>query len=203
MMANDLTETEIRLKLSRYQPEKPAVPENFKAASVLIPFYPQPEGLALVFMKRPDNQGPHGGQISFPGGSKEVSDPTNLRAALRETEEEFGIDRDAIEVWGRLKPQFTTVSRFWVTPFVGKIPYPGHFKPSKEEVERLLVIPFSHLTDPGYFSVDTYHWQGFDVPSYLYQFNRDVIWGLTARILFNLITLLNTGKESDSRWPAS
>lgn len=203
MMANDLTETEIKLRLSRYRPEKPDIPEDFKAASVLVPFYMQPEGLAIVFMKRPENQGPHGGQISFPGGSREVSDQTNLSAALRETEEEFGIARDTIEVWGRLQPQFTSVSRFWVTPFVGKLPYPGNFNPNKDEVERLLVIPFAHLTHPDSFAIDTYRWRGYDVPSYLYRFKDDVIWGLTARILFNLITLLNTGKESNSRWPAS
>lgn len=192
---------EIKSRLHQYQPVEKEIPAAFKPASILIPFYQKPEGLALVFMKRPEYQGPHGGQISFPGGAKETSDADDLEVAVRETEEEFGINKKAIEVWGRLAVQQTNVSSFWVTPFVGAISYPTTFKPDKKEVERLLIIPFDHLTNGQNFKIDTYSWKGFKVPSYLYSFNNDVIWGLTARILFNLIHLIKTGEESDTQWP--
>ncbi len=197
----EITARDVKLKFSAYRPLIDPPPSNFKQASVLIPFYQQPKGLSVVFMKRPQYQGPHSGQISFPGGSRDELDSNNSNVALRETEEEFGIDRNSIEIWGRLKPQFTTVSSFWVTPFVGLLPYPASFCPNKEEVERLLIIPFNHLKTSHSFSIGTYNWKGFDVPSYLYRYQNDVIWGLTARILYNLITLIDTGQESDDPWP--
>ena len=200
-MATQFTALEIKSILSRYHPDIEPMPSRFKSASVLIPFYDQPEGLALVLMKRPDYQGAHGGQISFPGGAREQGDRNDKEVALRETEEEYGIDQGTIEIWGRLKPQFTRVSGYWVSPFVGMIPCPAAFQPDPNEVERLIVVPFAHLLDPDHFRIGTYEWKGFQVPSYLYEFNGETIWGLTARILFNLITLIRTGKESDRQHP--
>ncbi len=200
-MTTTFTEKDIKTSLKQYDPEVLPVPADFKPASVLIPFYSDPRSLSLIFMKRPDYEGPHGGQISFPGGAKDESDGSNLGAALRETEEEIGVSRDVIDIWGGLKAEFTSVSRYWVTPFVGLVPFPYSFKPNEAEVERLLIIPLDHLLNPENFSIDTYNWKGFEFPSYLYTFNDDVIWGLTARILFNLISLLTKGEESNSRWP--
>lgn len=202
-MKKNFSTIEIKSKLAHYSPSKTDLPEGFKPASVLIPFYETPDGLSVILMKRPDKQGPHGGQISFPGGSRDNSDVDDLSAALRETEEEIGVDRNQIEVWGGLKTEFTSISRFWISPFVGKIPYPSQFQPNESEVERLLVVPFSHLVDSATFSVETFNWKGFEVPSYLFNYQEDTIWGLTARILNNLILFLKEGKESDSRWPPS
>lgn len=200
-MAKSFSKEEIRICLEQYKPESLPVPDDFKPASVLIPFYSNPKALSLIFMKRPDDQGPHGGQISFPGGARDASDDSDVEAALRETEEEIGVNREFIDVWGYLKAEFTSVSRFWVTPVVGNIPYPCLFNPNKDEVERLIIIPLDHLLQPDNFQIGTFNWKGFEVPSYLYTFGKDIIWGLTARILFNLISLLTEGKESDSRWP--
>lgn len=202
-MKTEFSLAEIKSKLADYNPEKKHLPEGFKPASVLVPFYETPEGLSIILMKRPENQGPHGGQISFPGGSRDEQDTDDLSVALRETEEEIGVDRDQIEVWGGLKAEYTSISRFWISPFVGSVPYPWQFQPNESEVERLLVVPFSHLIDSATFSVGTYRWKGFEVPSYLFNYKEDVIWGLTARILNNLILLLSEGKEADSRWPPS
>lgn len=152
-------------------------------------------------MKRPETPGPHGGQISFPGGARDESDKDDVSVALRETEEEIGVDRNTIEVWGGLKTEFTLVSKYWITPFIGRIPYPSTFKPSKDEVDRLLIVPLSHLMDDANSSLDKYNWKGVEFPSYLFKYKEDVIWGLTARVLYNLISLLTTGKETTTRWP--
>ena len=196
-----LSQYDIKEILSRHKPSIEPKPDGYKSASVLIPFYSQPDGLSIVFMKRPDYPGAHGDQISFPGGARDDLDQDDRYTSLRETEEEIGISRETIEIWGRLKTEHTSVSRYWISPFVGSIPYPSSFAPDDNEVERLLIIPLKHLMNPEHFSIDTYNWKGFSFPSYLYKYKRDVIWGLTARILFNLISLLTTGKESDSRWP--
>ncbi len=200
-MERGFTENDVKKVLSQHSPSIEPQPDGYKPASVLIPFYPHPDGLSIIFMKRPDYQGPHGGQISFPGGARDESDRDELSVALRETEEEIGIRNELIEIWGGLKTESTTVSRYWISPFIGRIPYPSSFNPNKDEVDRLLIVPLSYLMNPACFSLDTYNWKGFEIPSYLYTYKDDVIWGLTARILFNLISLLTTGKEPNSRWP--
>ncbi|MCP4756470.1 MAG: CoA pyrophosphatase, partial [Proteobacteria bacterium] len=117
--------------------------------------------------------------------------------ALRETEEEIGVDRNAIEVWGGLNTEWTRASKYWITPFVGLVPYPYDFQPNDFEVERLIIVPFAHLLDPETFSVDEYSWRGGSYTTYLYTCGEDVIWGLTARILYNFIYLLTTGREPE------
>ncbi len=148
-------------------------------------------------MKRPDYQGVHGDQISFPGGRKDKTDKDDLETALRETEEEIGVRQDQIEVWGALSTQKTLASSYFITPFIGRIPYPYDFRPDPREVERLIVIPFSRLLEPETYSYGYYNWKGMEFESDLYQYGSDIIWGLTARILNNLISLLKTGREYD------
>lgn len=193
-MKTQYTEAEIRDMLAGHQPRRVSVPGR-KPASVLIPYYPAPEGLSLVFIKRPDYPGVHGDQISFPGGGREEKDRHDLETALRETEEEIGVKREHVEIWGELSTQQTLSSSFLITPFIGAIPYPYPFQPDPREVERLIIIPFSHLLSPGTYSYGYYNWKGMEFESDLYRYGRDIIWGLTARILNNLITLLRTGRE--------
>ncbi len=197
LTGNEFSEQEIKSVLAGFNPKNASPPSGLRPASVLIPFYPEPDGLSLIFMMRPDDPGPHGGQISFPGGSRDPHDKDDLSAALRETEEEIGVDRNAIEVWGGLNTQHTSASKYWVTPFVGQVPYPCDFTPNKVEVERLIIVPFAHLTDPANFEAGEYSWRGYDFPSYLYTYGEDVIWGLTARILFDFISLLTQGRERE------
>ncbi|MCP4755318.1 MAG: CoA pyrophosphatase, partial [Proteobacteria bacterium] len=123
-MKSKFSAREIKTILGGYNPQTEPPPEGLKPASVLIPFYPDPKGLSLVFMKRPDYPGAHGGQISFPGGGRDPGDADDLCTALRETEEEIGVDRNAIEVWGGLNTEWTRASKYWITPFVGLVPYP-------------------------------------------------------------------------------
>lgn len=195
-MKTTFSEPEIKEILANHKPRH--IPSSSRTpASVLIPYYPAPQGLSLVFMKRPDYQGVHGDQISFPGGRKDKTDKDDLETALRETEEEIGVRQDQIEVWGALSTQKTLASSYFITPFIGRIPYPYDFRPDPREVERLIVIPFSRLLEPETYSYGYYNWKGMEFESDLYQYGRDIIWGLTARILNNLISLLKTGREYD------
>lgn len=187
---------EIRNILASHRPQHIQSPLR-KPASVLIPFYSPPEGLSLVFMKRPDYPGVHGDQISFPGGGKEKEDRNDLETALRETHEEIGVKPEHVDVWGTLSTQQTVTSKYRITPIVGSIPYPYEFRPDSREVERLILIPFSRLLDPETYTYGTYNWKGLEFESDLYRYGNDIIWGLTARILNNLIILIKTGREQD------
>ena len=196
MSEADYSEKTIRSILLGHQPSHVPPPPGRKPASVLIPYYPAPEGLSLVFMKRPDYPGVHGDQISFPGGAREAGDKDDLETALRETEEEIGVRREDVEIWGALSSQQTLSSHFWITPFIGRIPYPYAFDIDPREVERLIIIPFSRLLAPETYDYGTYNWKGLDFESDLYQYGDDVIWGLTARMLNHLIHLIRTGREA-------
>jgi len=191
----NFTIIEIKKILEDYQPQVIPPQNGLRPASVFIPFYPDPDGLSLIFTKRPDHLESHSGQISFPGGSREPQDENDLATALRETHEEIGVDPSDIEVWGGLKSGPTRGSCYWVTPFIGIIPFPYDFKISTYEVERLIIVPLAHLLDPENFSEDMYSWNNHTYQTQLYTYGSDVIWGLTARILYSFLTLLHTGRE--------
>lgn len=172
---------------------------GLRPAAVLVPFYPTPDGLAVVFTKRTAHLDQHSGQISFPGGMQDPDDPDPLTTALRETHEEIGVAPQDVEIWGRLNQEVTSTG-FTVAPFVGVMPYPYAFELNRNEVERLIIVPLSHLLNPDFFSESDYPWNGKMYKTYRYAYNDDVIWGATARMLHNLLTLLTTGREPNERF---
>ena len=194
-MQTEFSLEDIKASVRNHKPTIVPTPSFQRPASVLVPFYETEDGLSLVFMMRPDYPGVHGAQISFPGGKRDDGDEDDLSAALRETEEEIGVKREDIEVWGRLNTFHTQASAFCVSPFVGKIPYPYDFKPDPAEVDRLIIIPFSHILDPKNSRFGDFNFKGYSFPSQMYYYKNDIIWGLTARILKSFISFLRTGQE--------
>jgi len=191
---------EIKTALADYHPKSELMNDpnldGMRRASVLIPFYINSGDLSIVFMKRPDDQSVHGGQISFPGGGRDKIDKTALHTALRETEEEIGVDRNQIDVWGKLTVDRVLASQYLVYPFVGLIPSPYSFNLNEDEVEKLIIIPYDYLIDLKNLSIEMFNWKGRRFRTYIFTFEKEKIWGLTARLLVNLITLINLGKES-------
>ena len=90
----------------------------------------------------------HQGQISFPGGVRDSTDPDLLATALRESEEEIGLDPAKAAVWGTLSP-VATVTGYWVIPFVALIPCPYDFRLNRHEVQRLLMFPLAAFWTPA------------------------------------------------------
>lgn len=155
---------------------------GYKPAAVLVPFFHDGSEWRVVFTKRTDKVDSHKGQISFPGGGREPQDGSFSETALRETEEEIGVGRGEVELIGRLDP-LITVTGYLVHPFVGIIPYPYDFELNKFEVARLLKISLNRLIEEA-GNQDGDIVSGLDL-----KFNRrgDLIWGATARILYQLI----------------
>jgi 8-oxo-dGTP pyrophosphatase MutT (NUDIX family) len=187
---------DVRQILGRHQPKTAELAEGLRSAAVLAPFYLNPDGLSLIFTKRTEHLDQHSGQISFPGGRRDPEDANRLGTALRETHEEIGVRPEDVEVWGRLN-QEATITKFSVSPFVGAIPYPYDFKLNHHEVERLIIVPLDHLLDPANFQVEDFPWEGRIYKTYRYPYQGDVIWGATARMVYNLLTLLRTGREPE------
>lgn len=193
-----------RLKriLQNHAPTPTRLAAPRRPAAVLVGFYPDPaHGMSLVFTKRTGHLNHHGGQISFPGGGREKADQTLEQTALREAWEEIGLRPHDVEPWGRLGDLPTVGSPFVVTPVTGLIPFPYEFKLNAYEVERLIIAPLAHLMDPANFFTSVKELGGLKYQAHEYKVGDDIIWGATARILANLISLITRGREGGENWP--
>ncbi len=152
-----------------------------KQAAVILPIVEKNDGLRLFFEKRVDNGSLHGGQISFPGGSIEPNDKSIEYAALRETEEEIGIDMHKIRVLGALKPTITLRSDFVVYPFVGVL-YDDNFRINRQEIEDLFDIPLDYLMEIHPFETRFYTYKGKKHKTFIIEYKGETVWGATARI---------------------
>lgn len=124
--------------------DKPA-PEDARVACVMSLFYQKDDAPYLTFIQRTSKnvQDHHRGQIGFPGGKLETSDPTYEAAALRETEEEVGVNANDIKVLGELTPLYIPISNFLVHVFVGYVDYVPDWKLQEEEVDAVIEVPYS------------------------------------------------------------
>ena len=156
--------------------------ENLKASAVLLPLFYDQGQYHVLFTERSDEVVFHKGQVSFPGGTREPSDSSLLQTALRETEEEIGLEAKDIGVLGELDDMLTFVTNYVISPFVGLIPYPHSLKTNGKEVKGIFSVPLSFLMDEANFKLD----------SYAYEYEGHTIWGATARILRQFIGLLKS-----------
>lgn len=165
------------------------------AAAVLVGLVQRDDGLRVLLTKRTDHLRDHAGQISFPGGRSEPEDPNAEATALRESEEEVGLARAQVEVLGRL-PDYTTVTRYVVTPVVGLIHPPVDLKLDAFEVAEAFEVPLEFLMTPAHhrrhiFSFDGGQRQFLSMPWRPDpQGDEYFIWGATAAMLRNLYHFL-------------
>ncbi|MCI2400041.1 CoA pyrophosphatase [Aliiroseovarius subalbicans] len=155
---------------------------KLRPAAVLVPFLQVGDDLRVVLTKRSSALKHHPGQIAFPGGKVDAGDADVQAAALREAEEEIGLRRDNVEVFGTL-PSHETVTSFTVTPVLGRIRDAFDPIPEAGEVAEVFTVPFAHLADPARFKVESRIWQGQRRYYYTVPFGPYYIWGATARIL--------------------
>jgi len=180
-------EAQYRMAPADRDPMNP--PANPKEAAVLLLIYQDADRQRLVLMKRNVYDGPHSGQISFPGGMREAEDLDTEQTAIRETAEETGIDTGGISILGKLTPLYIPVSNFLVQPFIGwysKVPV---FSPDKSEVQYLLTPDIMELTDPSCRSVDSFFIRGKEIEIPCFSYKNEIIWGATAMILSEFMAL--------------
>ncbi len=155
------------------------------AAAVLVPIVDRSSGLSVIFTQRTVHLKAHSGQVSFPGGRAEPSDPTPEFTALREAHEEIGLPMERVEVLARL-PEYLTRTGFRVTPVVGLITPPFDLVPDPREVEEVFEVPLAYLLDPANHGRETRELQGRTVGYYVVRYESRTIWGATAGMLMNL-----------------
>lgn len=169
------------------RPLDPPSAEKINEAGVLMLLFPDKGELNTVFIRRPSFMKNHAGQIAFPGGQFELKDRNLMETALREAEEEIGINAKQIEIIGQLSPFYVRVSNFFIQPFIGWTPDIPAFQIDTNEVTGIHIIPIDDFVNPGSLQsqkVDTT--QGFnEFPGYL--IDDIFIWGATAMILSEFI----------------
>lgn len=161
-----------------------------KEAAVLIPIFVCNGEYYLLFTQRTENLKYHKGQISFPGGRKDEVDPTLLATAIRESEEEIGLNPADVHIIGELDDFKTLSSSYVISPFVGTIPYPYNFKANQHEIEKIIEVPLASLLDERNWRVEVREWNGLPLTNEYFTYNGDIIWGATGRILKHFLTIL-------------
>lgn len=165
-------------------------PPECQPAGVLVPIFCADHGPHLIFTQRTGTVKHHQSQISFPGGVFDPGDADLLSTALREAQEEIGLDPGRVEVIGMLKPT-ATVTGFWINPFVALVPYPYDFRLNPEEVAKLLIFPLKDFFPPARWRTGPYTYQGKTVSVCCWHQDDTCIWGATARLLLDLLTRLD------------
>ena len=160
---------------------------NPKLASTLLLLYQKNEKTNFVLIQRPDYSGTHGGQISFPGGKKEKNESL-IETAIRETNEEIGIETSEIKILGKLSQVYVPPSNFLITPYIGYADKMPIFNPDPSEVTKVLEIELNELLKEDVIKekiitvgAKTNNPMNINVP-YL-DLNNQVVWGATGVIL--------------------
>ena len=152
-----------------------------KESAVIFPLFMRHNEWHTAFMQRSQGQGVHSGQLSFPGGKLELGE-THLEAALRETDEEVGIEAHQWSVLGELSALYIPPSHFVVQPFLALGPENPTFIINKEEAETIIECPVSYLLQPAIIGrkgifVSKYN-RTFD--SGYFDIQGQTLWGATA-----------------------
>ncbi|HVN56888.1 MAG TPA: CoA pyrophosphatase [Bacteroidales bacterium] len=175
----------------RFVKNFPRIPEKDSLeAGVLILLYPRNRNIYTAFIQRPDYQGVHGGQISFPGGKKEASDADLVSTAKRESAEEIAINPSDLEIVGILTPLYIPVSRIVVTPVVAWTNRRPAFRPDPAEVEYIIEAPLDRFLNRSIIRTGPWQVRGENLTIRYFGYDGHVIWGATAMILQELLVII-------------
>ncbi len=164
---------------------------GFSPAAALVPLHEKDGEPHLLLTRRPRHMRRHAGQISVPGGRIEPGEEP-LEAALRETEEEIGLPRAQAQVLGRLSETLVLQTAFRLTPWVASVPYPYAYVAAPGEVEEILHVPLAQLLSPGVHRVEPREAYGMSLDVHYFTIGEDLLWGATARIVWELLGVWRT-----------
>ncbi|HKX76637.1 MAG TPA: CoA pyrophosphatase [Acidimicrobiia bacterium] len=158
----------------------------YPRAAVLVPVFADGDGeLRLVLTKRPDTMPTHAGHISFPGGRPHDEDDGPVATALREAEEEVGIDPGSVEVLGFLPEIHTVEYQLLVVPVVGRLASQPILRPSPREVARVLLPRLVDLAEADLWRSELWG----DRRVWFFEIDGEILWGATARMVRDLLAL--------------
>jgi 8-oxo-dGTP pyrophosphatase MutT (NUDIX family) len=163
-----------------------------RRAAVLMPLFELQGEAYLAFIRRASTLRAHSGEIAFPGGKFEPGEAFPVMTALRETQEEIGLDPASIEVLGLLPPVFTPVSNYLITPVVAYLPSGlGTLTLQSSEVTEVIQASLGRLSDPAIAHTEQWARSGEVRTVYFYTYDAYQIWGVTGRMLATFLELLS------------
>lgn len=161
--------------------------EGLVEAAVLIPMFELAGQVQVLFTLRTHTVRHHKGQVSFPGGARNVEDCDLAETALRETWEEVGIAPEQVEILGALD-DMRTISDFRVTPYVGRIPWPCALQPNPAEIAEVFHVSLETLLDPARCRIEERVNAGRRFyPVYHFEGGKHDVWGVTGYILSHFL----------------
>jgi 8-oxo-dGTP pyrophosphatase MutT (NUDIX family) len=169
--------------------------------AVLAPLYVADDGgVHVVLTRRAWHMRSHTGEVSFPGGGYEEGDDHLASTALREAEEEIGLIPADVEIIGELDHLATFVSRNAIVPYVGVVDGLPELKADHTEVDQILHVPLSELLAPDVFREELWGRGDRWVRMFFFELYGDTVWGATASMLRQLLTIaVGLGREA-ARW---
>jgi 8-oxo-dGTP pyrophosphatase MutT (NUDIX family) len=167
-----------------------------RAAAVLVLIGAGARGPEILFVERAAGLRTHASQIAFPGGAADLDDVDLVDTALREAEEEVGVDRRGVQVLGLLPPAHVAVSGFDVTAVVGWWSQPARVRPvDVREVASVPIVAVVDLTEPAHRAT-VRHPSGYTGPAF--EVAGHLIWGLTAHLLDGVLELAGWQRPWDT-----
>ncbi len=171
-------------------------------SAVLGVFFEEAGEARLVFTRRSTSLRTHRGEVSFPGGRIEPGEDA-LGGALREAFEEVNLDPSTVTVLGWLHPVMTMVSASLIQPVLATLAGRPELTASPAEVERVFDVSLAELADPGIFHEERWSIPGREIPGsednsfpiWFFEVAGEMIWGATARMLYELLTVVLVGTE--------
>jgi 8-oxo-dGTP pyrophosphatase MutT (NUDIX family) len=184
--------SDVRARLADLPPARPAPEPEIalerRASAVLVPLFEEDGQARLILTKRPETMPSHQGEIAFPGGKLEPGVDADLRAtALREANEEIGLDPDAVEIVAELDGIGTVASRFVIAPFVGMLAGRPEVRPDPREVVRVFDVAIGDLLVPGVHHAERWYTPMGELEVQFFDLADETIWGATARILYGFL----------------
>jgi len=174
---------DVRPRINHKTPPRPG--------GVLVLLYEDDGIVKFPLIKRPDYPGAHGGQVSLPGGKAEPGEDA-VETALRECEEEIGVNRTEITVLGKLSNFFVLPSNYLVTPVIGCIDYKPLFRPDPYEVDRILESTLMNVTgDDAVKEKEILAAGKYRMMAPHFEVDNEVVWGATAMMLNEFRVVLN------------
>jgi len=160
--------------------------DKAKPGAVLILFYPETSRIYFPLIERPVYEGAHSGQIALPGGKYDPDDPDYQATALREAEEEIGINAAEVKILGLLTQLFIPVSNFLIYPYIGYLKEKPIMKPEPREVARIIPTEVNEIFDPGNYKQRIIKVRSQRLQAPYFDYHGHVVWGATAMILAEL-----------------
>ncbi|MBN8696032.1 MAG: CoA pyrophosphatase [Bacteroidetes bacterium] len=162
-----------------------------RKSAVLIVLYPSGNSINTILIQRPNYEGVHGGQIAFPGGKFEDADQTLSNTALREANEEIGIDTGNIQIIGNLTDLYIAPSNFMVSPFIGFIEELNDLIPNNYEVSKIIHTDLFNLNKENIKGIKSIeHSNGYKIKTPYYEIEGFTVWGATAMMISELNAII-------------